>query len=93
MSQSLSWFYIIFQDTSCRILRSLEDTICHRLLYQLLMENACHVFVFITCFFRFNSTKSSHLFAFEHQEIYQKVQFMFYDAVESLDHNNIMVGV
>lgn len=33
---------------------------------------------------------SSSLFIFEHTESYQKVQFLFYDAVESLDHNNIM---
>ena len=37
------------------------------------------------------STKRS-LFTFEHQESYQKIQFKFYDAVESMDHNNIIVS-
>ena len=30
-------------------------------------------------------------FAFEHAKEYQHLQFAFLDAVESLDHNNIMV--
>ena len=30
-------------------------------------------------------------FAFEHAKEYQQLQFAFLDAVESLDHNNIMV--
>lgn len=30
-------------------------------------------------------------FAFEHNKDYQTVQFAFLDAVESLDHNNIIV--
>ncbi len=30
-------------------------------------------------------------FAFEHSKDYQHIQFAFIDAVESLDHNNIIV--
>ena len=30
-------------------------------------------------------------FAFEHSKEYQNIQFAFMDAVESLDHNNIIV--
>lgn len=30
-------------------------------------------------------------FTFEHSKEYQQVQYRFLDAVESLDHNNIMV--
>ena len=30
-------------------------------------------------------------FAFEHSKDYQNIQFAFIDAVESLDHNNIIV--
>lgn len=40
---------------------------------------------------RSNEEKSS-LFTFEHQESYQKIQFKFFDAVESMDHNNIIVS-
>jgi len=36
-----------------------------------------------------NSTSCSY-FMFEHQEIYRSVQFKFYDAVETMDHNNII---
>ncbi|XP_057291980.1 transcription factor 25-like isoform X2 [Hydractinia symbiolongicarpus] len=36
------------------------------------------------------SGSSASVFTFEHQEAYRKIQFLFYDAVESLDHNNIM---
>ena len=32
-------------------------------------------------------------FAFEHNHQYQKIQFQFYDAVESLDPQQIGVGV
>lgn len=38
-----------------------------------------------------SSGSSASVFTFEHQEAYRKIQFLFYDAVESLDHNNIMV--
>ena len=31
-------------------------------------------------------------FAFEHAKEYQTIQFLFLDAVESLDHNNIIVN-
>lgn len=31
-------------------------------------------------------------FTFEHSKEYQNVQFAFMDAVESLDHNNIIVN-
>jgi hypothetical protein len=31
-------------------------------------------------------------FAFEHSKDYQHIQFAFIDAVESLDHNNIIVS-
>eukprot|EP00111_Clytia_hemisphaerica_P019135 TCONS_00056507-protein len=41
------------------------------------------------CEDRSDETMSS-LFTFEHQETYQKIQFKFYDAVESMDHNNII---
>jgi hypothetical protein len=30
-------------------------------------------------------------FAFEHNTDYQKIQFLFLDAIDSLDHNNIIV--
>lgn len=30
-------------------------------------------------------------FAFEHSTDYQKIQFLFLDAIDSLDHNNIIV--
>lgn len=30
-------------------------------------------------------------FTFEHSKDYQNIQFAFLDAVESLDHNNIIV--
>ena len=40
---------------------------------------------------RSNEEKSS-LFTFEHQDSYQKIQFKFFDAVESMDHNNIIVS-
>jgi len=36
------------------------------------------------------SENSSPYFVFEHQEIYRNVQFKFYDALESMDHNNII---
>lgn len=32
-------------------------------------------------------------FAFEHSQAYQKIQFIFLDAVESLDPNNISVSI
>lgn len=32
-------------------------------------------------------------FTFEHSKEYQNVQFAFIDAVESLDHNNIIVSL
>lgn len=32
-----------------------------------------------------------HFFAFEHGRDYQQVQFKFFDAVESMDPNNIVV--
>lgn len=32
-----------------------------------------------------------HFFAFEHSRDYQQVQFKFFDAVESMDPNNIVV--
>ena len=38
-----------------------------------------------------NDSKESMEFAFEHGKEYQSVQFNFFDAVESLDHNNIIV--
>lgn len=38
-----------------------------------------------------NETDNSIEFAFEHNSDYQKIQFLFMDAVESLDHNNIIV--
>ena len=31
-------------------------------------------------------------FAFEHDKYYQQTQFMFLDAIESMDHNNIIVN-
>ena len=31
-------------------------------------------------------------FAYEHDKQYQGIQFMFLDAIESMDHNNIIVG-
>lgn len=33
-----------------------------------------------------------HFFAFEHSRDYQQVQFKFFDAVESMDPNNIVVS-
>lgn len=33
-----------------------------------------------------------HVFAFEHSRDYQQVQFKFFDAVESMDPNNIVVN-
>lgn len=33
-----------------------------------------------------------HFFAFEHSRDYQQVQFKFFDAVESMDPNNIVVN-
>ena len=38
-----------------------------------------------------NESKDTIEFAFEHGKDYQSVQFNFIDAVESLDHNNIIV--
>ena len=38
------------------------------------------------------SREDSSVFTFEHQELYQKLQYKFYDAVESMDHNNIVVS-
>ena len=40
---------------------------------------------------RSNEEKST-IYTFEHQESYQKIQFKFFDAVESMDHNNIIVS-
>ena len=37
-------------------------------------------------------SKDSIEFTFEHAKDYQSVQFHFMDAVESLDHNNIIVS-
>jgi len=40
-----------------------------------------------------NQVKSDNgapYFVFEHQEMYRNVQFKFYDALESMDHNNII---
>ena len=39
-----------------------------------------------------NESKESIEFTFEHAKEYQTVQFHFVDAVESLDHNNIIVN-
>ena len=30
-------------------------------------------------------------FAFEHDKDYQNIQFMFLEAIETMDHNNIVV--
>lgn len=38
-----------------------------------------------------NADDNSIEFAFEHSREYQKIQFLFLDALESLDHNNIIV--
>ena len=38
-----------------------------------------------------SNEQKNFLFTFEHQESYQKIQFKFFDAVESMDHNNIIV--
>ena len=38
-----------------------------------------------------NSNENVTEFTFEHSDDYQKIQFAFLDAVESLDHNNIIV--
>lgn len=40
-----------------------------------------------------NEADNSVEYTFEHSKEYQKVQFAFLDAVESLDHNNIIVIV
>ena len=40
-----------------------------------------------------NESKESIEFTFEHAKEYQTVQFHFVDAVESLDHNNIIVNM
>ncbi len=39
------------------------------------------------------SSKNNEIneFTFEHSKEYQQIQFQFIDAVESLDHNNIIV--
>ncbi len=38
-----------------------------------------------------NSSDDVTEFAFEHDKQYQNIQFMFLDAVETMDHMNIMV--
>ena len=40
-----------------------------------------------------DSNRGNHYFAFEHNPQYQKVQFEFLDAVETLEPQAIMVGV
>ena len=40
-----------------------------------------------------NPSMNTIEFAFEHDKDYQKVQFIFLDAIESMDHNNIMVTI
>lgn len=39
-----------------------------------------------------NAEDGSIEFAFEHSAEYQKTQFIFLDAVESLEHNNLVVS-
>ena len=39
-----------------------------------------------------DSKNGNQYFAYEHSHQYQQIQFQFYDAVESLDPQNIGVG-
>ena len=38
-----------------------------------------------------NSNEDITEFTYEHDKQYQGIQFMFMDAIESMDHNNIIV--
>jgi len=51
----------------------------------------CDVFIGLSMKIIENNSSDCVEFAFEHSKEYQNIQFAFIDAVESLDHNNIIV--
>ena len=64
-------------ETQLRFALEINNCCCFR---------SCFVKRFCYSFFRYN------YFAFEHSPSYQEVQFLFLDAVESLNPNNISVS-